>query len=74
MQRGIQIYTDDKGKKSSVIVPYEEWEKLTAKVRKLENKLKIVSSIRNGFEEVVQARKTGKKLQSLADFVNENRN
>ncbi|MBP9663115.1 MAG: hypothetical protein KBD94_00735 [Pyrinomonadaceae bacterium] len=74
MQSRIQIYTDEKGNKSSIIVSYDEWKKLNDRVRKLENKLRIVSSIRNGLSEVEDASRNGKKLQSLADFVNESRN
>jgi tetrahydromethanopterin S-methyltransferase subunit G len=73
MHSRIQIYTDEKGNKRSIIVSYDEWEKLNDRVRRLENKLKIISGIRNGLAEVEQARRSGKKLQSLADFVNESR-
>lgn len=73
MESRIQIYTDESGNKSSIIVPYDEWERLTGKVKRLENKLRVFSGIRDGLLEVEQARRTGKKLQSLSDFVNESR-
>lgn len=73
MASQIQIYTDEKGNKTSVIVPYEDWTKINARLENLQNKLKIFSSIREGIWEVKEARKKGKNLQNLADFIDENR-
>jgi hypothetical protein len=74
MSTRIQIYTDENGLERSVLVPYREWIKLNAKLESMESKLNVFSGIRAGLKEVENARETGKKLQSLADFVNENRN
>lgn len=73
MQTRFQIYTDADGNKSSIIVPYDEWTKLTGKVKRLENKLKVFSGIRDGISEVNQSRRTGKQLQRLSDFIDESR-
>ncbi|HEX8370120.1 MAG TPA: hypothetical protein VF604_16350 [Pyrinomonadaceae bacterium] len=73
MTNQIQIYTDEKGNKTSVIVPYEDWEKINARLEILQKKLKIFSSVREGIQEVKEARKKGKKLQDLSDFINESR-
>ncbi|MGI9035361.1 MAG: hypothetical protein ACR2GD_04905 [Pyrinomonadaceae bacterium] len=73
MSSQIQIYTDEKGNKTSVIVPYEDWAKMNARLEILKNKLKIFSSVRAGITEVKEARETGKKLQDLSDFINESR-
>jgi len=73
MQTRFQIYTDEMGNKSSVIVPYAEWTKLTGKLKTLENKLKVFSGIRDGVREVKEAGRSGRKLQSLSDFVDESR-
>ena len=73
MSNQIQIYTDEEGNKTSVIVPYEDWTKINARLENLENKLKIFSSVRDGMREVKEARKKGKKLQDLSDFINESR-
>ena len=74
MSTRIKIYTDENGLKSSVLVPFREWTKLNAKLESLETKLNVFSGIRAGLREVEKARKSGKKLQSLLNFVNENRN
>jgi len=73
MPNQIQIYTDEKGNKTSVIVPYEDWAKINARLEILQNKLKIFSSVRDGMQEVKEARKKGKMLQNLSDFINESR-
>ncbi len=73
MASHIQIITDDKGNKTSVIVPYKDWAKLNGRVAALQNKLNVFSSIRDGMREVIKARAAGKKLQLLSDFVNESR-
>ena len=38
---------------------------------KLEKKRKVLKGIRKGLEEVVNAKKGGKQLQTLSDFLNE---
>ena len=73
MQTRFQIYTDADGNRSSIIVPYDEWTKLTGKVKRLENKLKVFSGIRDGISEVNRSRRTGKQLQRLSDFIDESR-
>jgi hypothetical protein len=73
MASHIQIFTDDKGNKTSVIVPYKDWAKLNGRLAALQNKLNVFSSIRDGMREVKKARESGKKLQLLSDFVNESR-
>ena len=64
-----QYLFDDKGRKTAVLVPVKEWEEMQERQRRLEQKLAIFSSIREGINEVRRARKTGKKLQTLKDFL-----
>ncbi len=73
MSERIQIYTDEEGNKSSVIVPYSDWTHLKSRVRLLEKKLKVFAGITDARREVIEARKSGTKLQSLASFINESR-
>ncbi|MCY7346931.1 MAG: hypothetical protein LH614_12010 [Pyrinomonadaceae bacterium] len=73
MPNQIQIYTDEHGNKTSVVIPYADWAKMNARLKALQNKLKTFSEIREGVQEVKEARKTGGKLQNLADFINESR-
>lgn len=73
MPNQIQIYTDENGNKTSVIIPYEDWTKINQRLKALQNKLKIFSGIREGLMEVEDARKINRQLQNLADFINESR-
>lgn len=69
----IQFYTDGNGNKTSVIVAYEDWLKLNQQLESLQNKLAVVTSVQAGIKEVKAARKSGRKLQTLSDFIDENR-
>jgi len=71
MSERIKYITDDKGKKTSVIVPLNEWEEILKKNRSLSSKLKIFKGISDGIKEVNQSKKDGIELQSLSDFLNE---
>ena len=73
MATPIQFIVDQEGHKKSVIVPYKQWEDLNQRYEKLHNKIKILTGIQDAMNEVEQARKTGKKLQKLTDFLNESR-
>ncbi|MDQ3322272.1 MAG: hypothetical protein M3525_07565 [Acidobacteriota bacterium] len=69
----IQYYTDEKGNKISVIISFKDWKKLNSRLENLQNKLGILTSVQNGINEVKESRKTGRKLQSLTDFIDESR-
>ncbi len=73
MNERVQIYTDEEGNKSSVIVPYSDWANLKSRVKLLEKKLKVFANIRDARHEVAEARKSGRKLQSLSSFIDESR-
>ena len=65
---------DKNGDKTSVLVPVKTWEKMHKDYTRLQNKLKILTGIKNGFMEVREAKRTGKKLQTLKDFLRESNN
>lgn len=69
MPRAVKYIVDDTGQRTSVLVPIKEWESLNENYRKLQSKLKVFTSIRKGLQEVKNSRKSGKKLQSLKDFL-----
>ncbi|MCJ8166532.1 hypothetical protein MKJ04_16930 [Pontibacter sp. E15-1] len=73
MATPIQFIIDNEGHKKSVIVPFEQWEELNKKYEKLSNKVQILTGIQDALKEVEQARKSGKKLQTLTDFLDESR-
>lgn len=71
MRNAMQYVVDDNGVKTSVIVPFDKWEKINLDYRKLQNKLKVFLSIKEGLREIKVAKKHCNKLQTLADFLNE---
>ncbi len=73
MATSIQFIIDNDGHKKSVIVPFKQWEELNQRYEKLTNKVRIMTGIQKAQEEVTDAQKTGKKLKSLTDFLNESR-
>lgn len=71
MATSLKYMVDENGDKTSVLVPLRTWEKLNENYTKLQNKLNVFTSIKNGIVEVEAAKKSRKKLQSLKDFLNE---
>ena len=71
MEKTLHYVVDDKGNRSSVLVSINTWEDLNTKYNKLLKKVSILTGIQKGFEEVAEARKSGKKLQTLKDFLDE---
>ncbi len=67
----MQYIVDNKGVKTSVIVPFDKWEKINEDYHKLENKLKVFIAIQEGLGEIKASKKQGLKLQTLSDFLNE---
>ena len=67
----MQYIVDNKGVKTSVIVPFDKWEKINEDYHKLENKLKVFVAIQEGLAEIKASKKQGTKLQTLSDFLNE---
>ncbi|MBL4586444.1 MAG: hypothetical protein JKX84_05235 [Flavobacteriales bacterium] len=69
MGRSVQYIVDDTSKKRSVIIPFAEWEKRTKKLDELQNKLDVFQTISESVSEIKNARKKGKELQNLSDFL-----
>jgi hypothetical protein len=69
MPEPLKYIVDEQGRKTTVLVPVELWETLNNDYGMLQKKLQILSGIQNGLKEVKEARKTGKKLQTLKDFL-----
>ena len=67
----VQIVTNSKGEKTSVLVSYKDWEKLNNRIKELEAKTRIIQGIKDGVKEISEARKLGKELQNLSDFIDE---
>jgi asparagine synthetase A len=71
MKFPLQYVNDSLGNIQSVQVPLSDWEKLMAKLKKYEQTLEIKTDLKSAFDEVEQVRKSGKKQQTLKDFLNE---
>lgn len=71
MAGALKYMVDEKGDKTSVLVPIQTWEKLNQDYSKLQHKLTVFTGINQGLSEVKEARKSGKKLQTLKDFLRE---
>ncbi|MEJ7830067.1 MAG: hypothetical protein WKF91_17795 [Segetibacter sp.] len=69
MTNSVKYIIDDAGHKTNVLVPVKIWEDLNANYQKLQKKFEVFNSISEGLNEVQQARKTGKKFQTLKDFL-----
>ncbi len=71
MSNAIKYMIDEKGDKTSVLVPLKAWEKINQDYTRLQNKLKVLTGIKDGLTEIKEAKKSGRKLQTLKDFLRE---
>jgi len=69
MAGALKYITDDNGNRTSVLVPVKVWEELNTNYEKLQAKLAILNGIREGLKEVKKGKQSGKKLQTLKDFL-----
>ncbi len=71
MATALKYITDDSGQKTTVLVPVKTWQKLNDDYKKLNKKLSILTGIQKGLAEIKNASVSGKKLQTLSDFLSE---
>lgn len=71
MKNAMQYIVDEKGVKTSVVVPYHLWEKINSDNVKLQNKLDVLLAIRDGLGEIKTAKKKYEEFQTISDFLNE---
>lgn len=69
MPGALKYIVNESGQKTSVLVPIKVWKELNDNYEKLQNKIGIFSSIGEGLTEVRNAKRTGKKLQMLKEFL-----
>lgn len=69
MAGALKYIVDDNGNKTTVLVPVKVWEELTANYEKLQTKLAAFGQIRQGLDEIRASKKSGRKLQTLKDFL-----
>ena len=66
-----QFVTDLQGNPLAVQISLSDWEMLQKELADLRRKLEVLQGIRDALLEVHHARKIGRKLQTLKDFLNE---
>jgi hypothetical protein len=71
MSNAIKYMVDENGQKTSVLIPLKTWEKMNFEYTRLENKLNVLLGLKSAFDEVEAAKKSGRKLQTLKDFLRE---
>ena len=71
MASALKYMFDENVDKTSVVVPLKTWEKINQDYSRLQNKLNVLTGIKAGLAEVRDAKKSGKKLQTLKDFLRE---
>lgn len=65
----LKYIVDASGNKTSVLVPVKVWQDLNSNYEKLQAKLAVLSGLRDGLSEVKKSKKSGRKLQTLNDFL-----
>ena len=68
METPLKYMIDGKGKKTPVLVPINTWTKINEDYSKLQNKLNFIVGLKDAFQEIQSAKKSGRKLQTLKDF------
>ena len=71
MKISLQYVSDGNGETTAVQLSLAEWEKLVAKVKKIEQQLKIQSDLQEAFDQVAVLKKKNGKKQTLNEFLNE---
>ena len=64
MTTPLKYMIDEKGQKTSVLVPIKTWDRINEDYSKLQNKLNFIVDLKDAFQEI----QSGKKLQTLKMF------
>lgn len=71
MESSVRYIVDESGRKTSVIVPFKQWESLNSRYNKLLAKIDVLTGIKDSLNEIKRAKENGEDLQSLDEFLNE---
>ncbi len=71
MNLKIQYLTDDKGTKTAVQIPYNEWLEFYARYRHLKQYAKIKKGLTDAFREIENNESISTQKISLEEFLNE---
>ena len=67
----ISYLVDKEGKRIAVQISIDEWKKVVEEFKKIQKTNEILQGLKEAFLEVKQAKKEGRKLQTLEDFLKE---
>lgn len=70
MKLALQYLSDVNGKLQAVQLPLNDWEKVTAKLKKYEQTLKLKSDLKEAYEDVAILKKSKAKKETLTEFLN----
>ncbi len=57
----MKYIVDDRGAKTSVVVPLKQWEKINTDYKRLQEKLRVFQSIKSGIKEIKESKLKGTK-------------
>ena len=70
MKLALQYLSDINGKPQAVQLPFNDWEKVIAKLKKYEQTLKLKSDLQEAYENVGILKKSKAKKETLTEFLN----
>ena len=65
MESEIKYLTDEKGKRTAVQIPYEDWKHMTKENENLKQLLKVKSDLQEAFQEIEGYKKGKIQLKTL---------
>jgi hypothetical protein len=68
----IQYLTNEKGIKTAVQIPYNEWNNLISEYSKLKELLALKNELKLGFLDLISVEEGKSKEVTLSEFLNEN--
>ncbi len=71
MESELKYLTDNKGKRTAVQIPYEDWKRLKEEHKKLKQLLKIKSDLQEAFQEVEDYKNGKIQLKTLDQLLDE---
>jgi len=72
MNFNVQYLTNDKGVKTAVQIPYQEWNNLIHEYSKIREMLSLKNDLKQGLSDLVEIENGNSDEISLLEFLNEN--
>jgi hypothetical protein len=71
MSGALKYMVDEKGDKTSVLVPLKTWQRINQENINLQKKIQVLMGIQAGLIAIKAASRSGKKLPTLNNFLRE---